>query len=509
MRLAGWTGVRTERLPDAPGRATGVAPGAGVRLASAIMIDKGSVGGRKPAPITKIVLRCPTDAKSKTGEREAWMDVWRDGVERETSVRFVASPSRGDRTGGLFGEDQPPTLQAYSFLLWMWSRASDADAVEKEDVQRLLGWHLSHERSVFGCLDRLATGSEILEKEKGSSVVRLLIENIDVEPKEEERAILEWAGVLPSKLSERLRRKLLQVLSTSSAAARDVLARCFALPAPSTVAEDRARPGQGGTPAVEALADWLLDGTRTSVDLVHRLRKSFEAPENTSGVRTEIGEVARLVLPNAADVRAWVQRVKNGRKVLILPVAHPVKIELHLASFDDRAMQLGLRPRDASSADQGGKTELASAAVVRARDFVSGSAQSIATKHFLQELTRYFATRVLFRSPHTGEIEVLFPATDDRLRFKTDAAFEQVRERVNGSIAFHATAEDDDLLPRRLEVDQELFERLQNANDDLLRAIESHFPDLHILVVTAETAPDTALTISLVKILASLPRMTL
>lgn len=461
------------------------------------MVDKSSGRVAERDPITKVVIRCIHCAGDSPGRRTAFLDVWRSGAKAET-FELTDAPRDGERTGGVFGEYQPKSVQAYSFLIWLASRTSDAEPVTAKDVQGLRSWKpFQHARSFPQTLERLLDGSQVLKREAAGRVV--LCVPVEFEPSGEKRAILDWAGVSPAARAaptrdlSAVRRDLHKLLGESSAV-RTELAKYFEVGAPPGDLSSSREPSAPLDPQQDPLVLALLDPTSKALDLVERIRWAVEAREMTAADCETLREIARLVLPQSGDVQERLSEWKAqlAGKVLVLPYCTHAEAEMALAAVAERPYRERLCGSD-----------LASEALFPVSDIRGGATKAVlASRPLIEEIAFYFATKVLFGPRRLEQGKPIYSDTaHPELNFKNDGALERVLLRVDAKLRFHANAKDDDLLPMHIEVDVAgLFERLRDANDGLLRDLGVAFPKLSFVRLDASSNPSDYLVDCLLKI---------
>lgn len=253
---------------------------------------------------------------------------------------------------------------------------------------------------------------------------------------------------------------------------------------------------------MEHLATHLFDKSLPALDLA-RAFQSARQGLGPSDLLT-LQEIARLVLPQSGEVYAQLREWKKelaGRH-LLLPYLSHAEAEMALARLDERPYQETLH-----EAEDHADTKLVSEALSPATEIRSGSAKvGLFEEHFfMQEIARYFATKVKLGANRRHEGKFIYRRTDHPdLVFTQEGNFEKVVNRINDHLQFHQEdAEVADLLTMHIEVDvPDLAERLKDREtaDRLLRELGKTFPRLSFVQLAPKPQANSYLRLLLVVI---------
>ena len=245
-------------------------------------------------------------------------------------------------------------------------------------------------------------------------------------------------------------------------------------------------------PEEDRIVSSLFEKVWQADDLADGLRRTFEV-QKTQSDREAAREVARLVLPQSKEARERLREWKkdlDGR-MLVLPFGTHAKAEMALARLTDRPYREQVRD-----------SRLTSEALLPVSQIRSSSKLAISSRHLIEEIAIYLATKVRFGPYRRKQGRPLYEDPEAAaLDFTREGALEALLNEVNDNLRFHANAEDDDLLPMHLEIDDDgLSKRLEDVSDTLWDDLSKAFPRLRFVRLNSMAGPDTFFVRCLLKI---------
>ena len=247
----------------------------------------------------------------------------------------------------------------------------------------------------------------------------------------------------------------------------------------------------------ESFAEVLFDHGLSALELAEGLQFARKGLGPTDLLALQ--EIARLVLPQSAEVRANLAQWKTELegKILVLPYLSHAEAEIALAGLAERPCQPKLQ-----DAETFADIEVFSEALFPASEIRSGSTKALLTPDpLLHEIAHYFATRVLFGENRRFQGAPAYRPNHPHLNFTVPGNFEKVVREVNAHLRYHHKADLDDLLPMHIDLDVDGLEaHLRNPETGLLDKLGKTFPLLSFVRLDKASSSMPDLRLCMVRI---------